>query len=100
MLNVQQQNTEKRKYPRLTINADLTYTRFHDNNMHSGFCKNLSYTGILFITEQNLSPGDSVVVTLDTKSSNFTPLKARVEVVRIEPADNKYTVAGKITEYK
>jgi hypothetical protein len=103
MLNVQQQKkeqAERRKYPRLTINADLTYNKFHDTDMHSGFCKNLSYTGILFITEQNLSPGDSVFVTLDTKSSNFTPLKARVEVVRTQPADSKYTVAGKITEYK
>ena len=100
MLNVQQQIAEKRKYPRLTINADLTYTKFDDKILHSGFCKNLSYTGIFFITEQNLTPGDSVFVTLDTKSSNFTPLKAMVEVVRTEPSEDKYAVAGRILNYQ
>jgi hypothetical protein len=100
MLHVQQEQAERRKYTRLTINAGLTYTKLNDTDSHSGFCKNLSHAGILFITEQDLAPGDSVFVTLDTKSSKFTPLRARVEVVRTEPADSKYTVAGKILEYQ
>ena len=76
MLNV----IEKRKYPRVIINAGVTYTRSSDNGQYAGFCKNLSHTGILFVTEQLLSAGDSVVITLDTKSSSFTPLKARIEI--------------------
>jgi hypothetical protein len=91
---------EKRKFPRLTINADVTYTRTSDKSQYAGFCKNLSHTGILFITGQKLSPGDSVVVTLDTKSSNFQPLKAMIEIVRTEPSEDKYAVAGKIVEYQ
>ncbi len=96
MLNV----IEKRKFPRVTINADVTYMRPRDNGQYAGFCKNLSHTGILFVTEQLLSPGDPVVITLDTKSSSFTPLKARIEVVRTEPLEDKYAVAGKIIEYQ
>lgn len=93
---------EKRKFPRLTINADVTYTRLpSDKSQYAGFCKNLSHTGILFITGQKLSPGDSVVVTLDTKSSIFQPLKAKIEIVRTEPLlEDKYAVAGKIVEYQ
>lgn len=96
MLNV----TEKRKYPRMTINADITYSRSGGNSQYTGFCKNLSHTGILFVTEQLLSPGDAVIITLDTKSGYFTPLKARVEVVRTEPSEDRYAVAGEIVEYQ
>jgi len=96
MLNV----IEKRKYPRVTINADITYSRPGGNSQYPGFCKNLSHTGILFVTEQLLSAGDSVVITLDTKSSNFTPLKARIEIIRTEPLEDRYAVAGKIVEYQ
>jgi len=92
---------EKRKFPRLTINADVTYTMSSAaNSQYAGFCKNLSHTGILFVTGQKLSPGDSVVVTLDTKSSNFQPLKAKIEVVRTEPSEDKFAIAGKIVEYQ
>jgi hypothetical protein len=92
---------EKRKFPRLTINADVTYTKSSSDSQYEGFCKNLSHTGILFVTGQKLSPGDSVVVTLDIKkSSNFQPLKAMIEIVRTEPSEDKYAVAGKIVEYQ
>jgi len=91
---------EKRKYPRVTINADITYSRSGGDGQYSGFCKNLSHTGILFETEQAFAPGDSAVFTLDTKSHGFRPLTARIEVVRVEPSENSYSVACKIVEYQ
>ncbi|MBI5740704.1 MAG: PilZ domain-containing protein [Nitrospirae bacterium] len=91
---------EKRKYPRVTINANITYSRSGGNGQYSGFCKNLSHTGILFETDQAFTPGDTAIFTLDTKSHGFRPLTARIEVVRVEPSENSFAVAGRIMEYQ
>ncbi|RJQ49369.1 MAG: PilZ domain-containing protein [Nitrospiraceae bacterium] len=99
MLQAEPQFMEKRKYPRFTINANLLFAG-RDNSKYTGFCTNLSHSGIFFITEQFLSKGDSVVITLATNNKRFAPLKARVEIVRTTQSEGKYAVAGKIVEYQ
>ena len=100
MKSVGRKYDEKRDYPRMNIEADLTYTRSRDNGVYDGLCKNLSHSGILFETEQALLQGESVVLFMDSKNSKFTPLKARAEVVRVNPISNKYAVACRIVEYQ
>ncbi len=100
MQNVGRKYTEKRDFPRMNIETGLTYTRTQDQGLYSGVCKNLSHSGILFETELDLEPGESVVVNMDTQNSKFIPLKARAEVIRVNPSSNQYTVACRIVEYQ
>lgn len=91
---------EKRKFPRLMINAYMTYALSGDSSNYKAFCKNLSHSGVLFISEHLLSPGNSVSFTLGTESSGFFPLKAKIDIIRTEPSENSHMIAGKIVEYQ
>ena len=92
---------EKRSYPRLQLKTDLTYTLTGSNSLFSGMCNNLSHSGIHFSTQNVLSEGSSLEVTIDSKNEKIRPLKASVEVIRINAdAGGTYGIAGKIMEYK
>ncbi len=100
MQNVGRKYNEKRDYPRMSIKTGLTYTRAQDQGLYSGVCKNLSHSGILFETELDLVPGESVVLKMDTQNSKFLPLKATAEIIRVTPSSNQYTIACRIVEYQ
>lgn len=91
---------EKRDFPRMSIKADITYSIDGDGTMYTGMSNNLSHSGIQFITERALSPGKSIEFRLASFDGKVDPLEAKAQVVRVEPADNTYIVAGKIIEYK
>ena len=91
---------EKRLFCRLEINAELTFMLPGNDSYYKGMCKNLSHSGIMFTTAQSLSEGQSLEVTIDTKSNKFQPMKALVEIIRVEPYGNEqYRSAGIIKEY-
>ena len=92
---------EKRLFCRMQIDAEVTYTLPGENNTFRGQCMNLSHSGIQFTAGQALSEGQSVEVAIDTKSKKFEPMKALVEIIRVEPSeDSRYMAAGIIKEYK
>lgn len=92
---------EKRLYCRMDVDAEVTFTIPDDSSEYRGQCRNLSYSGIQFDTEHALSAGNTVKVTIDTKSDKFQPAQATVEVLRVETAENEqYRIAGKILEFK
>ena len=91
---------EKRDYPRMSIKTSITYRIDGDRAMYTGMSENFSHSGIQFITERALLPGKSIEFRLASFDSKVDPLEARARILRVEPADNKYIVAGKITEYK
>jgi hypothetical protein len=85
----------------MEINAEITFTLPGEVDSYSGQCRNLSHSGIMFITEKALPEGESLEVTIDTRSDKFKPMKALVEIIRVEPReDNQYETAGIIKEYK
>lgn len=91
--------TEKRDYQRMSIDKPLTFTLDDHSELYAGFCKNLSHTGIMFITEQHLSEGHSIKVTMGSKTEQFKPLRASVEIVRVEPnGNNRYEIAGRLID--
>jgi hypothetical protein len=92
---------EKRAFPRMDIKAVMAYTISTKSGAYSGFCNNLSHSGIHFSTQNALSEGNSLEVTLDPMGTNINALRAIVEVLRVDfVGDNSYGVAGKIVEYK
>ncbi len=85
----------------MEINAEITYTLQGNDSRYKGQCNNLSHSGIMFTTEQALPKGQSLELTIDTKSNKFQPMKALVEIIRVEPSENdQYMAAGIIREYK
>jgi hypothetical protein len=55
----------------------------------------------MFIAGQALPEGESLEVTIDTKSDKFQPMEALVEIIRVEPSgEDQYMTAGIIKEYK
>jgi hypothetical protein len=83
------------------LKTELTYTLTGNSNLFSGMCNNLSHSGIHFSTQNVLSEGSSLDVTIDPKNNKFRPLKAVVEVIRINvDIGSTYGIAGKIVEYK
>lgn len=93
--------TEKRAFPRLSINTDLTFILPGTSQVYSGFCNNLSHSGIHFSTRDAIPEGTSLDITIDPKNDKISPLRATIEVIRIDPSsDDTVGIAGKIVEYK
>lgn len=103
MLKLGPEYNEKRLFCRMKIDAAVDYTIPGDSTLYKGYCRNLSHSGILFNTANILSEGKSIEVLIDTKSDKFKPMKATVEILRVEPddsGDHRYRVAGRILEFK
>ena len=91
---------EKRVFARLEVNTEILFTLSDDINTYRGTCRNLSHTGIQFDAGHSLSEGQTINVTVDTKSDKFDPMNAKVEVLRIENQDkNQYRISGKILAF-
>jgi len=92
---------EKRSYPRMALKTDLTYTLAGNSNVFAGHCNNLSHTGIHFSTQNAVEKGTSLELTIDSKNNRISPLRAVVEVIRIDAdTGSTFGLAGKIVEYK
>jgi len=83
----------------MSINADITYRIDGDGAMYTGRSDNLSHSGIKFITEKALIPGNTIAFMLASSDGKVDPLEATVRILRVEPSENRYIVAGKIEAY-
>lgn len=90
---------EKRDFIRMAADHVLQYQVQGATESHSGTCLNLSATGILFRTDQNLAAGTRLSVNITPQYSVVTPFNADVEIIRSTTTDTEgqYEIAGKIT---
>ena len=90
---------EKRDFIRMNAEHALQFREVGSHETQQGVCCNLSATGIMFTTEQEIPQGTELEVNITPQYSVVSPFDAVVKVVRSqangEPA--QYTVAGKIT---
>lgn len=85
----------------MVLKTNLTYTLAGSSNLFAGMCNNLSHSGIHFSTQNVLSEGSSLEVTIDPTNNKLRPLKAVVEVIRVDAdTGSTFGIAGKIVEYK
>ncbi len=95
-----QNNSEKRDFPRMAIGTELTFNISGENKTFKGFCKNLSHTGIQFDTAEALSEAKLLEVVIDSKTDKFQPMKATINVIRVEQiTDKQYRVSGEILDF-
>lgn len=100
MLKFGPEHSEKRGFTRMAIKSELTFSIPGGDRTCTGYCHDLSHTGINFMTEQELSQGQSLEIAIDTKDTKFEPMRAIAEVVRVEMTENRYRVGCRILEFK
>ena len=88
---------EKRDFIRMSADHDLQFREAGSDTTHSGICKNLSATGILFSSDTAFPPGTRLEVNISPRYSVVAPFDAEVEVLRADPDDSgKFDIASKI----
>ncbi len=88
---------ERRNHFRMTMNAELNYSIRGKKTTYKGTCKDMSHSGIKLETKKALTIGTVLNVEIDLGNKKFKPVKAELEVIRIEKAkSNHFAVAGKI----
>jgi hypothetical protein len=89
---------EKRAFPRIKLECEVTYRRPGAGDIAHGICRDLSGGGISFIANDPLSVGTSVEISVVPQNTITPPLDAIIEVVRSEPAHQagQYRIAGAI----
>lgn len=90
---------EKRDFIRMNAEHALQFKEVGSDETQQGVCCNLSATGIMFTTEQDIPQGAELEVNITPQYSVVSPFDAVVTVVRTQSGvvPSQYTVAGKIT---
>lgn len=92
---------EKRNFTRMRINTLVTFTAEGKNEVHEARCKNISGAGMLLETDQQLTLGDKVHLTVPSEQSASNSLNVLAEVVRIKPLTNgKFELGVVVKEFK
>ncbi len=95
-------NNEKRDYIRMNIDAQIKCRIRSTKEVFTGRCKNLSHTGLQFLTSKHLKEGTEIDIILKINDAlGRPPLRARLAVKRINKiADQQYLVSGKLSDVK
>ncbi len=85
---------EKRSFYRMSVDCHIEFTEEGSSEKHQGDGKNLSATGVKFITEHKLTEGQAIDVIVHPVIQTVTPLTAKAKVIRVDKDEdnNKYIV--------
>lgn len=75
---------ENRKYPRMAIDCGITYRYVDTDQVKEAVAKNISGNGLLFIADEEPAVGSLMEIRIQPGTLSIPPLKAIVEVVRVE----------------
>lgn len=90
--------SEKRDFQRMTLNSSLEYQVLSENKQYQGNIKNLSATGVLFVTDHSVPLGVILRIKLSPDNNITPPMSADVKVTRCDKhSDGGYYLAGEIT---
>lgn len=91
--------SEKRDFQRMTLDCSLDYQKYGEDRVYQGQVKNLSATGILFITKDSIPLGVNIQIKLTPVNTITPPMSADVKISRCDKhSDGEYHVAGVITQ--
>ena len=79
-----QEYSEKRDFIRMFINAPVSYCASGTDEWQKGIGKDLSATGIAFVTNESYNEGDLIEIKLKPETTVTPPLEATVKVMRCE----------------
>lgn len=89
---------EKRDFQRMTLDSTLEYQVVNEeDHYHLGSIKNLSATGVLFVTDRSIPLGIKLRIKLSPENEITPPMKAEIKVSRCDKhSDGDYYLAGEI----
>ncbi len=89
---------EKRDFIRMNTEHALQFKEIGSDKVQHGVCRNLSATGIMFISEQEIPQGTKLAVTITPQYSVVSPFNVVIKVVRTHTngTSSPYTIAGTI----
>jgi c-di-GMP-binding flagellar brake protein YcgR len=86
---------EKRSFYRMSVDCHIDFNVSGSTETFKGEGKNLSANGVKFITDQPLSEGQELDVTIHPIIQTVTPLTAKAKVVRVlHDEDNDQYIVG------
>ena len=80
--------SEKRGFIRMNADSPLQYKIAGSQKYLQARCVNLSATGVLMKTEEQIQPGTVMYIRIKPEKNIVPPLYATVEVVRLGSIDN------------
>ena len=90
--------SEKRNFFRMNMDCDMEYSINGSGNTKCGMMKNLSGDGVLFVTDEAITPGSEIHIAITPENTVTPPLNVTVEVLRCDAeASDKFIIAGNIT---
>jgi len=83
---------EKRDFQRMTIECDITFTLENRTDKHYGKGSDLSATGVMFSTDQDLAMDSIINVDVHPYIKTVQPLSAKGKVIRNQKSGNDYII--------
>lgn len=88
---------EKRDFIRMKVDTEIILSPNDSDANVSGYCKDLSGTGMLIEVNEALSEGATCKTTLPSNNAAFPSLEATIKVLRCTMIDdNKYQLGAEI----
>jgi hypothetical protein len=89
---------EKRGFIRMPVNCDVALENATSGKRFVGAGKNLSASGILFHTDEELQPGDRLEMHIEASQVLLSVIDASIEVIRVRALEDgtSFAVAGTI----
>jgi len=95
------ETSDNRKFVRMGAECELTFIHPNSQQIGHGNSINLSAAGILFKTNEKLSAGSALDISVKPVSPITPPLNALIEIVRVVAIENgEYEVAATIEGIK
>lgn len=86
---------EKRSFYRMSVDCHIEFSEEGSSETYKGDGKDLSATGVKFITDQELKEGQEINVKVHPVIQTVTPLKAKAKVMRVvKDEDNGKFIVG------
>ncbi|MCP3852547.1 MAG: PilZ domain-containing protein [Gammaproteobacteria bacterium] len=86
---------EKRSFYRMSVDCHVEFSEEGSTDIHKGDGKNLSATGVKFITDHKLIEGQEIDVTVHPVIKTVIPLSAKAKVMRVvQDDDNGQYIVG------
>lgn len=93
-------HAERRDFIRMAVNAELRFGTCGGELSSKGHTRNLSATGIQFVTENEVQPGAELELEVLSENGRVPPLRAKVAVIRVDRSDDGLVVAAQMLEVR
>lgn len=87
---------EKRGFHRMQLNCRVTLRSSAGGDEFAAQGRDLSAQGLSFLSDRSFQEGDRLEVTVSPENAVVRPLRAELQVVRVEPDGDGYLVGAQI----